>query len=179
VTLVLRLIRQSRWDSPEKFDWLEKGNIPADPLADFANTNDNCLSVWFVDDEKKDLDDVVAALAASREKADKLDFALFPQGHLKAAGIEVRKTIGQTPDKHVNTLHRDLIRLSAEKVLALTTKVWHENFGLIRFDQRMAVQLVATAVSRGRISLEDLRPKLREDARSCLGEKRGGLNAPK
>jgi len=179
VTLVLRLIRQSRWDSTEKYDWLGEGDIPADPLADFANTNENCLSVWFVDDDKKDLDDVTAALAASREKADRLDYVLFTQDHLKTAGIEVCETSGQTPDKHVNGLHRDLTHLSAAKVLALTTRVWHENLGLNRIDQRGAVQLVVAAVCRGRILLEELRPKLREDVRSCLGEKRAGPRAPK
>ena len=74
MTLVLRLIRQSHWDTPEKCDWLAEGEIPADPLADFANTTENCLSVWFVADDAGNLNDVLAALAASREKADKLDY---------------------------------------------------------------------------------------------------------
>jgi hypothetical protein len=135
--------------------------------------------VWFIDNDKKDLDDVTTALAASREKADRLDYVLFSQHHLGTAGIEVCETNGQTPDKYVNGLHRDLTHLSAAKVLALTTRVWQENLGLNRIDQRRAIQLVAAAVRRGRIMLEELRPKLREDVRLCLGEKRGGPRAPK
>jgi hypothetical protein len=176
---LLRLIRQSRWDRPETLDWLADGEIPADPLGDFANTNDNRLSVWCVADDQNDLNDVLAALAASREKADKLDFALFDYEHLYAARIEARETAGQTPDKEVNRRHRDLAHLSAEKVLVLTRKVWQVNDGLKRVDQRAAVQLVAMAVSRGRILLEELRPKLRDDVRSWLGEKSGGPRTPK
>lgn len=175
MTLVLRLVRQSRWDLPGKLDWLAAGDIPADPLADFANTSENCLSVWLVEDDKRDLDDLLAGLAASREKADKLDYVLFTQDHLKAAGIEVCGTSGQTPDEQVNRHHRDLTFLSAAKVLALTTSVWRENLELKRVNERRVIQLVADAVRRGRISLDKLRPKLRDDIRLCLGDNRDEL----
>ena len=178
MTLVLRLVRQSRWDTPDKRDWLAEGEIPADPLADFA-TNENCLSVWLVNDDKRDLVDVTAALAASRERADKLDYVLFPLDHLLAAGIEIRETSGQTPDRRVNGLHRDLTHLSAANVLALTNRVWHENLGLYRIDQRQAVQLVAAGVSGGQILLEGLRPKLRDNVRSSIADQRGGRQAAK
>lgn len=179
MTLVLRLVRQPRWDSPGTFDWLANGDIPADPLADFANTSENSLSVWLIDDSKQDLDDVLAALAASREKADKLDYVLFTQDHLQSVGIEVRENSGNTPDEHVNRLHRNLIHLSAAKVLALTTKVWHKNIGLKRLDERRAVHLVADAVRCGRVSLEKLRPKLRDDVRSCLAMPGDAQRRPK
>lgn len=171
MTLVLRLIRQSRWDSPGTFDWLAAGEIPADPLADFANTNENCLSVWFIDDDK-DLDDVLAALAASPDKADKLDYVLFPQDHLQAAKIEVRESPGATPDAHVNGFHRDLAHLSGRSVLTLTTKVWQENRGFTRLGRDRVIQLVADAVHRERIPLERLTSRLRDDVRDCLAHAR-------
>jgi len=168
VTLVLRLIRQSRWDSPGKLDWLAEGDIPADPMADFANTSDNSLSVWVVENDNRDLDRVVAALAAGREKADKLDYLLFTQDHLAAVEIGVRTTIGNTLDEYVNGHHRDLTELSAAKVLALTKRVWGENLGPKRVDRRTVVRLVANAVRLGQIKLERLRPKLREDVMPFL-----------
>ena len=176
MTLVLRLIRQSRWDLPEKCDWLAEGEIPADPLADFANTTENCLSVWFVGDDEGNLNEVLAALAASREKVDKIDYLLFPSDHLQAAGIETRETDGNTPDERVNGLHRELVRLSVAKVLALLTAVWHKNLGPKRIDERRAVQFVAEAVRSGRILLERLRPKLRDEVRSRID---GDRNDPR
>lgn len=171
MTLVLRVIRQSRWDSPVKYDWLAEGDIPADPLADFANTTGNCLSVWLVDDETKGLQRVLAALAANREKADKLDYVLFNQEVLDAAGIEFGQTPGATPDEHVNEQHRDLTHLSAAKVLALTERVWHDYLELKRTDRRVVLRLVAEGVRDGRILTSRLRPKLREDIRRHLEQK--------
>ena len=142
--------------------------MPADPLADFANTTENRLSVWFVGDDERNLNDVLAALAASREKADKLDYLLFPLDHLALAGIETRETDGHTPDGDVNALHRDLVHLSAAKVLALATAVWQKNLGPKRTDERRAVQFVSEAVRSGRILLERLRPKLRDEVRFAL-----------
>lgn len=168
VTLVLRIIRQNRWDSPRKLDWLAKGDIPADPMADFANTSDNSLSVWLVENDNQDLDRVVAALAAGREKADKLDYMLFTQDHLAAVEAEIRTTNGNTLDEYVNGLHRDLPELSAAKVLALTRRVWDENLGPKRVDRRTVIRLVADAVRCKQIKLEKLRPKLREDVMRFL-----------
>jgi len=168
MTLVLRVIRQHRWDSPDAYDWLAEGDMPADPLADFANTSGNCLSVWFVDDEQKGLERLLAALAANREKADKLDYVLFTQNHLEAGGIECRQISGTTPDEHVNEQHWDLIHLSARKVLTLTERVWHDHLEPKRVDKRMVVQLVAEGVRDGRISTGRLLPKLREDVRRYL-----------
>lgn len=179
MTLVLRVIRLSRWDLSERLDWLAEGDIPADPLADFANTCDNCLSVWLVDDERHQLADILAALAASREKADKLDYVLFPEDHLHIAGIEVRETSGGTPDEGVNQHHRDLTRLSAAKVFALTTRVWGANVELVRADERSVLRLIADSVRRGRVALEKLRPKLRADVRSCLDDERDPRRRPK
>ncbi len=179
MTLVLRLIRQSHWDSPEKYDWLAEGEIPADPLADFANTTENRLSVWLIDDDEGNLNDIVAALAASREKADKLDYLLFTLDHLDVAHIETRETPGHTPDEHVNGLHRDLIHLSVAKVVALTAAAWHNNLGPKRIDEKRAVQLVTEAVRGGRILLEKLRPKLRAEVRSYIDADRDDLRKPK
>jgi hypothetical protein len=179
VTLVLRLIRQSRWDSPGKYDWLAEEDIPADPLADFANTSENSLSVWFLDDERKNLNDILAAVAAGRDKADKLDYVIFCEELLKIGEIEVCESVGRTPDAQANGHHRDLAHLSAAKVLALTTMVWRANLGRCRIDERKTVQLVAEAVRRGRISLDHLRPKLRDDVQTCLGSKSDERQKPR
>jgi hypothetical protein len=179
MTLVLRVVRQHRWDWPDKLDWLADGDIPADPLSDIADTSDNCLSVWLVDDQRKGLDRLLAALAATRDKVGKLDYVLFAQKHLETAGIESCQTSGKTPDEHVNQQHRDLTRLSAAKLLALTERVWREHVELKRTDGKAVLQLVAEGVRAGRISTSRLRPKLREDVRRCLDDQGDELRKPK
>ena len=175
----MRTVRQSRWDSAADYDWLGEGDIPADPLADFAGTSDNCLSVWFLDDQMTDLDHLVAALAATRERTDKLDYVVFPESHLQNAGIEVCTTCGRTPDDQINSHHRDLIHLSGTKVLALTHRVCATNLGLKRVDARRILQLIADAVRHGRIPLERIGPNLRDDVRACLGAADPGPPKPK
>jgi len=168
VTFVLRLVRQGRWDTADEFDWLAESDIPADPLADFADTTENRLSVWLVDDQKKGLDRVLAGLAANREKTDKPDYVLFPTSILESAGIELEQSGGNTPDGRVNETHRNLIHLSATQVLALTTQVWHGRSELKRVGKGIVRQLIAEGVRDGRISMSRLRPKLRDDVRRYL-----------
>jgi len=169
VTLVLRLIRKSRWSSAGTLDWLAEGEFPADPLGDF-NTANNCLSVWLIDDDKRELPHVVAALAATRHKPDNLDYVLFPLACLDGAAIEVREAEGDTADAEVNGYHRNLIRLSAAKVLDLTKRVWHEKPELGRIDRRPVVRLIAESVRGGRIELKCLQPRVKEAVERLLSE---------
>lgn len=67
----------------------------------------------------------------------------------------------------------------AEGVFALTTAVWNKNLGPKRIDERRAVQFVAEAVRRGRILLEKLRPKLRDEVRSRIDANRDDPRKPK
>jgi hypothetical protein len=80
------MIRQTRWDVPEDAEWLSEDDIPADPLGDFANTTCNSLSVWLVNEDKANFTRVVTAMAASRERIDKLDYVLFREELLDTGG---------------------------------------------------------------------------------------------
>ena len=162
MTLILRMIRQHRWDRPANSDWLDDDDVPADPLADFANTSENRLSVWLVDDDKKNLRQVVAAMAAAREKLDKLDYVLFPRGYSDGAGITCEEVLGDTPDDQANVWHRDLVGLSANKVVALTKMVWKQDNDPKRISKTEAKELIIDAVLEGRIPLAKLSRKLHE-----------------
>lgn len=168
MTFVLRVVRQARWDWPSKCDWLSEGELPADPLADFAGTSCSALSVWFVNEDKSNLDVIVAALAASREKADKLDYVLFSEKHLDDLGLDCRPSRGNTPDASANVCHRDLTHLSAGNVLALTARVWDDHREIDRRDKATVVNLIADAVRAGRIAPQRLRPKLRDTVEKHL-----------
>ena len=179
MTLVLRVVRQARWDWPAKSDWLPEGDLPADPLADFAGTSGNALSVWFVNADRGNLDLIVSALGASREKPDKLDYVLFPDKHLSDLAIVCHETRGNTLDESANVFHRDLSNLSAGKILALTTKVWHDHEQIDRRDKVTVVDMVADAARAGRIALDRLRPKLRDAVEKRLHDDHDLPRAPK
>jgi hypothetical protein len=174
VKLVMRLIRQANWDSPARLGWLPDGDIPASPLLDFANTTeDHCLSVWLIDENRSNLGDVVAAFAATRDKPDKLDYVLFREDLLAEANIETCATLGGTPDENVNQFHRDLKNVSGKKALALTLSTWHENLEVKRIDAGTVVQRIADSVRHGGVPLDKLKPKLRDAVRTFLGDMPG------
>lgn len=95
---LLREIKRPRWLKREELPWLAEGELQADVLADLK-TNDNRLSVWSIDDQKLNLDRVIAAVAVTRDHIEKLDYALFQDDTLSALSIQIEPTKGTTPDE--------------------------------------------------------------------------------
>jgi len=107
----------------DKPPWLKNDEIHADPLADFVTTK-NSLSVWRVEDNKSNLQRIIAAFAATRESDGKFDYVLFDEKFLKECNIKVELTEGNSPDQEANAWHYDLIELSAQKLVKLAETVW-------------------------------------------------------
>ena len=72
---ILRIVRRSRW-LKERPSWLENDEFQADPLGDFTTTS-NTISVWYIKENTSNLQRVVAALAAQRDRLVNFDYALF------------------------------------------------------------------------------------------------------
>jgi hypothetical protein len=117
--ILLRNVRENRWFKSQAAPWLEKGDVPADPLGDLA-TKENRLSVWVVASDRSNLERIVRALAVSRDKIADMGYVLFDSDLLTDAGIDTLEESGQTPDAGANTWHRDLIKLSGNKLVTLT-----------------------------------------------------------
>jgi hypothetical protein len=117
--ILLRNVRENRWLKSEAARWLEKGDVPADPLGDLA-TNENRLSVWEIALDRSNLERIVRALAVTRNKIADMGYVLFDSSLLGAAGIDFVAENGATPDEGANPWHRDLIDLSGNKLIMLT-----------------------------------------------------------
>ena len=95
------------------------GDVQADALSDLR-TIGNALSVWLVDDDRANLDRIVAALGAGRMELAKLDYALMEYGMLDDLHIQATAKHGLSLDAGANSLwHRDLVGLSGQKLLEL------------------------------------------------------------
>lgn len=158
--LVIRRVTQARWFRDVIRPWLQKGEIPADPLADLRTTK-NSLSVYLVDDDKSNLDRVICALAATREKIQHFDYLLFDWEILPSTGITVEPTEGETIDRAVNELHRDLVELSGRKLLALAAEILHSEYETGRFLKKKVNELIDQAAKAGRITVDDLPEPIR------------------
>jgi hypothetical protein len=117
--LLLRNVRENRWHKSEAAPWLDRDDVPADPLGDVA-TSQNCLSVWAVAEDRSNVERIVRALSVSRDKIADMGFVLFDSSLLETAGITHKVKEGQTPDEEANTWHLDLVELSGNKLVHLT-----------------------------------------------------------
>lgn len=153
---LLRTIRKAKWYKNENVPWLAEDELQADALADLS-TKDNELSVWHIEDDRSNLEQVVTALAAGRDYIANLDYALFDQQILSAINIKIKDTKGGSPDEKVNSWHRDLVELSATKLMelakAIQTKAVKE-----RVLPKDIVRLIKQAVESGRINRAKLKP---------------------
>jgi len=161
---ILRTIRKARWYKIEDVSWLEKGDVPADPLADL-NTKANELSVWLIEDDRSNLNQVVTALAATRTHISNLDYALLDLQLLPELNIKVRHTTGGTPDEKANvSWHRDLVELSAFKVVELAKSILAKAERK-RVPETEIRRLIIQAIASGRIEPT----KLQESIRGKMG----------
>ena len=158
---LLRAIRKNRW-RPELPTWLGSDDVPADPLGDLS-TLDNKLSVWYVDDAQQNLGRVSAALAAGREKIDKLDYALIDIDTLTRLGIESKKTPGESPDDHANkNWHYDLHRLSGKALTSLAKAILPQTESRARLLPKKVKELIKAGLSNAELDSERLKPEVRK-----------------
>src|SRR5438045_1847252 len=119
---LLRKLTKQKWQPEYAIGWLLEGDLQADALNDLATQN-NELSVFHIDDDKSNLNRVVAALAAKRDSLDKLDYALVASQIADDAGFKTRMIKGDTADEAVNQWHRDITELSVANLANLAVVI--------------------------------------------------------
>jgi hypothetical protein len=166
--LLLRVINKRRWDLSQRPPWLHADAVPADTLADLK-TDDNELSLWEIDDERSNLNAVIAAMAANRGSIDKFDFALFDRARLTsgAADVRIEKRLGVSKDAAANDAwHWDLIELTAVKIAAVAKVVYDPSTEFGRRVDAQVIELIADAVRSNRFGLEAVTDSIRKKVES-------------
>lgn len=161
--MFLRKVERRLWDwREEDIPWLPPNEFPAAPLGDLRTSADSKLSVWHIEEDRSNLALVVAAVAASRDHADKFDYVLFSEDILREVGIHAEVTRGTSRDSATNEQwHRDLTELTASKLVVLARLIGR--YGTTdRFMENEVELLIREAIAAGRIDPGKLDPKLRE-----------------
>ena len=153
--LLLRKIRQARWYDHKAVPWLPEGSLQADALSDLK-TESNALSMWQVQDDKSNLEDILTALAAHCDGPANLDYAIFDQDLLSAIGVEAKCAPEGTTKAAV--WHRALPELTAEKLMDLAGIIMR-HAKRERLPERKIFSLVKGAVDRGEIPVVQLKPQ--------------------
>ena len=161
--LLLREIRKAKWYKNSDVKWLSDDELQADALGDIRTSN-NCLSVWEIADDRKNLEGVITALAAKRNTAANFDFALFSTAAILEKDIKITETPGETFDADVNAFHRELIELSTARLLALA-EIIQRQATRERIIEPKIVSLIAAAVEAGRIGVDFLSQHIKDKVR--------------
>ena len=116
--LLLRKIRKGKWYKNDSVLWLGENEIQADALGDIV-TSSNTLSVWLVEDDKSNLEQIIIALASGCDNISNFDYALLNVDLLSNFGIKIETKEGSTPYVRANQWHRDLVELTTNKLFKL------------------------------------------------------------
>ena len=156
---LLRGVRKARWTHDQKPSWLSQTDIPADTMDDLG-TKSNSLSLWHVEDDESNLDEVVVAIAASRDWVANLDYVLVDLRFLSQLDIPIEATPVSSPLPEADCWHRDLVHLSAQKLVRVAEAMW-DSGRTERRSEKAVQQLLAEAVESGRINQSKLNDKIR------------------
>jgi hypothetical protein len=141
---------------------LNAGELQADALADLT-TKDNTLSVWMLEDETL-VERAATALSANRDVLANFDYVMLDVHHLTDLNIRVHESRGETPDEGVNAWHRDLIELSAQKIMGLAGVI-QEHGRIDRIPEKHIAHLIAQGITAKKIDPSKLREGLRVKVR--------------
>ena len=166
---VARMITRAKWDpKPE----LQTGEISADAVTGDLRTRYNSLSFWrCAGATKGDVEDVALAIAAGRDAVAKIEIVWVKEEDLQADGQTLVTTDGHTPVADFVRCHVDVRRLDYERL----GKVGRRIVASIAANQHSLLtrkrvrDLLESAVSAGRISLDELSEKIRADLLTSLG----------
>lgn len=155
MSYLLRKIKGNRWLRIPR----EDNNFPADPLADL-NTTSNTLSVYYVEQENRDIKIAIAGIATTKP-IENFGYALVKLSDVKLEGFNIIEKSGTTPSKEANQLHREIINLTAEKLVRLA-KLIHRSPKKTTILKREVGNIVQDALKHKKLDKEKIKPELRE-----------------
>lgn len=164
--VLARKVTRAKWEPAEA---LGPGELAADAVTDLR-TRENALSFWRCESSQEaDLERAALALAASFERADKIDLVGVDEHAISAAQLSTRSTPGETPIRALQSSHVDVERLDYVRLgriahlIADAVPTAH-----VRITKRRVLELLAEAVTAGELLLEQLQQKVRAEVEQQL-----------
>ena len=145
----LRAVRKSKWYKHAGTQWLQPNDIQADALVDL-HTENNQLSVWYVDSNAANIQRIVTALAAQRQYIANCDYVLIEEADIVDCGIRAEREPGLTPDEAANGWHLELVELTLQKLVSLARAI-HDKGHTTRVSEKAIMKLLALALARGQL----------------------------
>lgn len=151
---------------------MHEEEISADAVTADLRTQNNNLSFWqCAKGTRKEIDDIALAIAAGRDKIDKVEIVLIDDKDLENDGQAIKASNGRTPVESLVRLHVDVMQLDYSRL----GRVAHRIASAIAADQfhrvskKRVERLLVTAITQDEIlQIEGLNEKLRPQVQKLL-----------
>ncbi len=163
-----RKVTQAKWRPKEGF---AEGEIAADAVTVDLKTQDNSLSFWRSPTETtEDLEKVVLAIAATRNRVEKLEIVWLTDDDLRNDCQTLIDTEGETPVSELTGLHVDVCLLDYVRLgkIASRIAIALENCRWRRISKGRVKMLLVEAVEQKRVELADLQESIQGEVRKSL-----------
>ena len=158
MNFIARKLARSKW---EKAPALDKSEISADAITGCLRTTNDTLSFWACEKRQDSLENVVLALASGAQRVDKMHILLLEEQVLNDLGLPLVETAGETPVIDLRHLHRDIVRLSLERLSTLAREIAprardpQDSYCLL-FRKKQVVDILLTAIRDNKLPLKSL-----------------------
>ena len=152
MSLLLRRIKYERW-----YQALQSVTqpLPADPLSDLC-TEGNDLSLWAVQEDQSNLNQVITAMAAQAGTVRNIDVVLIQARQLEPHW-EIDEAEGRTPLAPAKAYHRNVVGLAAVDMPRIAELIrQHGDFQ--EFSDHDVRNLIVSCIDDGTLRAADLQP---------------------
>ena len=165
---LVRKVTRAKWDGKAVF---ADGEIPADAITIDLKTTSNTLSFWrSPTSTASDLDEVALAIAANRDRAEKLQIVFIDLDEIQTDEQVLENIAGDTPVTDMKPRHVDICRLDYVRLGKVARRVANslDADRSCTYTKLTVTKLVARAVEQGRVRPEDLKSKLWGDVSKMI-----------
>jgi hypothetical protein len=122
--LLRKFSDKNAWAEVEDSPLWEQGDCPAQAFVQVFD-NRAGVSTWRVNTEEE-VERVIAAQAFMRSTIGDFAYCLIDEEILRKDGLTLKNTPVKTPDKEVNSLHVDIVGLTAHQLIRLARRINEE-----------------------------------------------------
>lgn len=167
LAMLVRKISQAKWQT---FAHEDGKPVTADAVTGDLRTQNNNLSLWQISD-LSELHEAALAIVSGQERLETIDLAVLDENELIEKGFSVQETLGSTPVKDLQRIHRAVVSLTCNDLHPLAQVVissFRQN-RVRRITEKGSRDIITNAIKNERLELSDLKKKVLEGARKALG----------
>lgn len=153
-----KLIKRNNWTKYHgetdyrNLSWIKyKNDFPSEIIFKELNADNNELSFYRIDQDKSNLERVLAALGANRESIKHIDYVLINVDIIKYRKFNFIKTPGLTPDININDNYHWIFQEITGYQLAKLTKLILDSGVFKRIKPRDMTRCIANSLQSGHL----------------------------